>query len=283
MVYIRAKTIQSEQYLYLVKSVWDSKKNTSRQQTIKYLGKASLVVSDDIPVDYRNDSKILSALSKYAPDDIEKRNTASEKTGQKLYKKIIEGDIQGSSNIFEEYVKIFKTVDFFDKILKPVMSKVGSDWESGKISVGTEHVASNIAQTLVKGILEQVNVRIKKKKILICVPVGEEHHLGCDVLETYLSMNGFKVFNLGTSIPTESILDFIEQNNPDLVLLSITIDDNLKSGQRLVRKISKESNVPILVGGLAVQGKNTPKFDGEIIGDLSLNDIKKKIGREING
>jgi|TARA_B100000959_G_scaffold222880_1_gene236109 methanogenic corrinoid protein MtbC1 len=283
MVYIRAKTIQSEKYLYLVKSVWDSKKNTSRQQTIKYLGKASLVVSDDIPVDYRNDSKILSALSKYAPDDIEKRNTASEKTGQKLYKKIIEGDIQGSSSIFEEYVKIFKTVDFFDKILKPVMSKVGSDWESGKISVGTEHVASNIAQTLVKGILEQVNVRIKKKKILICVPVGEEHHLGCDVLETYLSMNGFKVFNLGTSIPTESILDFIEQNNPDLVLLSITIDDNLKSGQRLVRKISKESNVPILVGGLAVQGKNTPKFDGEIIGDLSLNDIKKKIGREING
>lgn len=283
MVYIRAKTIQSEKYLYLVKSVWDSKKNTSRQQTIKYLGKASLVVSDDIPVDYRNDSKILSALSKYAPDDIEKRNTASEKTGQKLYKKIIEGDIQGSSNIFEEYVKIFKTVDFFDKILKPVMSKVGSDWESGKISVGTEHVASNIAQTLVKGILEQVNVRIKKKKILICVPVGEEHHLGCDVLETYLSMNGFKVFNLGTSIPTESILDFIEQNNPDLVLLSITIDDNLKSGQRLVRKISKESNVPILVGGLAVQGRNTPKFDGEIIGDLSLNDIKKKIGREING
>jgi methanogenic corrinoid protein MtbC1 len=118
---------------------------------------------------------------------------------------------------------------------------------------------------------------------LICVPIGEEHHLGCDVLETYLSMNGFKVFNLGTSIPTESILDFIEQNNPDLVLLSITIDDNLKSGQRLVRKISKESNVPILVGGLAVQGKNTPKFDGKIIGDLSLNDIKKKIGREING
>ncbi len=44
------------------------------------------------------------------------------------------------------------------------MSKVGSDWESGKISVGTEHVASNIAQTLVKGILEQVNVRIKKRK-----------------------------------------------------------------------------------------------------------------------
>jgi MerR family transcriptional regulator, light-induced transcriptional regulator len=283
MVYLRAKTINSEQYLYLVKSVWDSKKNTSKQQTIKYLGKASLVVSDDIPIDYRNDTKILSGLTKYIPKDIEKRNNALEKIKKKLYKKITQGDIQESLKIYEEFIKIFNIVDFFDKILKPVMSKVGSDWENGKISVGVEHIASNIAQTLVKGIMEQANGRTTKKKILICVPVGEEHHLGCDVLETYLSMNGFKVFNMSTSAPTESILNFIDDNNPDMILLSITISDNLKSGQRLVRKIKQEFNIPIFVGGLAVQGKNIPKFDGEIIDDLSLYGIKKKIGRGING
>lgn len=283
MVYLRAKTIKSEQYLYLVKSVWDSKKNTSKQQTIKYLGKASLVVSDDIPIDYRNDTKILSGLTKYIPKDIEKRNNALEKIKKKLYKKITQGDIQESLKIYEEFIKIFNIVDFFDKILKPVMSKVGSDWENGTISVGVEHVASNIAQTLVKGIMEQANGRTTKKKILICVPVGEEHHLGCDVLETYLSMNGFKVFNMSTSAPTESILNFIDDNNPDMILLSITISDNLKSGQRLVRKIKQEFDIPIFVGGLAVQGKNIPKFDGEIIDDLSLYGIKKKIGSGING
>ncbi|MBT3685501.1 MAG: histidine kinase, partial [Nitrosopumilus sp.] len=47
MVYIRFKKVKSEQYLYLVKSVWDSKKKTSKQEIIKYLGKASLVVKDD--------------------------------------------------------------------------------------------------------------------------------------------------------------------------------------------------------------------------------------------
>jgi methanogenic corrinoid protein MtbC1 len=283
MVYLRAKTIKSEQYLYLVKSVWDSKKNTSKQQTIKYLGKASLVVSDDIPIDYRNDTKILSELTKYIPKDIEKRNNALEKIKKKLYKKITQGDIQESLKIYEEFIKIFNIVDFFDKILKPVMSKVGSDWENGKISVGVEHVASNIAQTLVKGIMEQANGRTTNKKILICVPVGEEHNLGCDVLETYLSMNGFKVFNMSTSAPTESILNFIDDNNPDMILLSITISDNLKSGQRLVRKIKQEFDIPIFVGGLAVQGKNIPKFDGEIIDDLSLYGIKKKIGSGISG
>jgi len=49
MVYIRAKKVKSDQYLYLVKSIWDSKKSTSKQEIVKYLGKATEVVKDDIP------------------------------------------------------------------------------------------------------------------------------------------------------------------------------------------------------------------------------------------
>ena len=38
MVYIRSKSVKGDKYLYLVKSVWDSKKSTSKQEIIKYLG-----------------------------------------------------------------------------------------------------------------------------------------------------------------------------------------------------------------------------------------------------
>ena len=67
MVYIRAKKVKSDQYLYLVKSVWDSKRNTSKQEIVKYLGKASDVDKEDIPIDYRDDPKVLSVLSKFNP------------------------------------------------------------------------------------------------------------------------------------------------------------------------------------------------------------------------
>ena len=78
MVYIRAKKVKSDQYLYLVKSVWDSKKKTSKQEIVKYLGKASDVVKDDIPTEFRNDAKILSVLASYNPEDIEKREDATK-------------------------------------------------------------------------------------------------------------------------------------------------------------------------------------------------------------
>jgi methanogenic corrinoid protein MtbC1 len=275
MVYLRAKKVKSDQYLYLVKSVWDSKRNTSKQEIVKYLGKASEIVKDDIPVDYRNDPKILSGLAKYNPKDIKKREDASKKSKQHLFKKLIDGDIQASLKIYEEYIKIFNLEDFFDRILKPVMYKIGDDWANGRISIASEHVASNVAQTLVKIIMDQVTGNANKKKILICVPLGEEHHLGCDVLETFLSLKGFKVYNMGTSMPTESILSFIENNKPDVVLLSITLEDNLSAGQRLVKKIKDQYDIPILVGGFALQASKTPKFDAKIIPDSNLDEIPK--------
>jgi methanogenic corrinoid protein MtbC1 len=52
------------------------------------------------------------------------------------------------------------------------MYDIGEHWSTNKISIATEHVASNIAQTLVRIIMDKVSGSSKKKKILICVPVG---------------------------------------------------------------------------------------------------------------
>ena len=277
MVYIRAKKVKGEQYLYLVKSVWDSKKSTSKQEIIKYLGKSSDVVKEDIPPDYRDDPKILGTLSSFSPEDIKKREDAAKKAKKKLYKKLTEGDIHASLQVYEDYVKIFNSTSFFDKILKPVMYQIGEDWASNKISIATEHVASNVAQTLVRIIMDKVNGTGLKKKIMICVPVGEEHHLGCDIIETFLTGKGFKVFNLGTSLPYESILNFIDKNNPDVLLISITLEDNLKAGQRLVKRIKDQYNIPIVVGGYAIRKGKIPKFNAEVMPNASLEEIPKII------
>jgi len=275
MVYIRAKKVKSDNYLYLVKSIWDSKRNTSKQEIVKYLGKASDVVRDDIPLEHRNDPKILSVLASHNPKDITKREESTKKSKQALYKKLTDGDINSAVKIYKEYIKIFNTGDFFDRILRPVMYKIGDDWANNRISIATEHVASNVAQTLVKIIMDEVTGNVNKKKILLCVPLGEEHHLGCDVLETYLSIKGYKVYNIGTSIPTESIISFIEYNKPDIILISITLEDNISAGQRLVKKIKEQYNIPILVGGFAFQSEKIHKFDAKVISDLSLDQIPK--------
>lgn len=276
-MYIRAKKIKGDQYLYLVKSVWDKQKNTSRQEIVKYLGKASTVVKEDIPPDYRNDPKIISFLSAHNPEDMKKREEARNKTREQIYKKFTQGDIKASLKIYEDFEKLFSAADFFDKILRPVMYTVGDNWANNKISIATEHVASNVAQGLVKIIMDRNQGESNKKKVLICVPQGEEHRLGCDVLETYLSSKGFKVYNLANSAPNESILSFIETSKPDVVFVSITLEDNIKPGQRLVKKISESYDTPVFVGGFALENEKSPKFDGTVLKNIALEQIPRII------
>ena len=73
MVFLRSKIVKNVSYSYLVKSKWDSKKKTSQQETIKYLGKSSDVTLEDIPDEYRNNPTIISFLSSNKQLDTKKR------------------------------------------------------------------------------------------------------------------------------------------------------------------------------------------------------------------
>lgn len=277
MVYLRAKKTKTGTYLYLVKSVWDKEKNTSKQKIIKYLGKSSEVAREDIPAEYRDVPKIMAVLSLHNPKNLKMREGMIKKSRQVLFQSLLDGDIRQSERIYNNYAKTASTGDFFEKILRPVMYKIGDDWKAGKISIASEHVASNTAQTLIRSIACRTPDDSAKAKVLICVPTGEEHHLGCDVLEVFFSINGFKVFNMGAPLPTSSILNFIGDNRPDCVLVSVTLEENLIAGQRMVKKIRRQYGIPVFVGGHALQSHSVPAFQADVISDMDLEPILRKI------
>ncbi len=276
MVYLRAKTVKGEKYLYLVKSVWDPKKNTSRQETIKYLGKASEVTKDDVPQDYRNDVKIIAYLSSIDNTQIAERENMLAKLRVQLYRHLIKGDFDATKQIYDSYSKTSGMMSFFEKILTPVMYKIGDMWERNEIGIADEHVASNIANTLVKMINSKYSHVQRKKKIIICVPEGEEHNLGANILETNFASMGHKVYNLTPTEPHESIARFVESSKPDLVVISITLPDNIKPGQRLVKKILERTHVPIFVGGQAFKNQTNAKVGGaQIILENNLKALSR--------
>jgi methanogenic corrinoid protein MtbC1 len=276
MVYIRTKKVKDDKYLYLVKSVWDSKRATSKQEIVKYLGKASQVSFDDIPIDYREDPKIQSFLSTHSGKNIEKIKKMNKKLEEKLFNSLTKGDLDNALDIYESYIKYSNLHNFFENILKPVMYKVGEQWASGKLSIATEHVASNIARELVSIINEKTSKIDHKGKVLLCTPTGEEHALGCNIIQTFLQNKGFQVLNLAPSAPAEAILHFIDKEKPNAILVSVTIEDNIKTAQRLINKINDNSNVPVLIGGQAINNTKS-NFNATIAENESLDKIPKLI------
>ena len=283
LVYIRKKNVKNIDYLYLVKSTWDKLHKTSRQETIKYLGAIDNVTQDDIPVEYRNDPKIQAFLLENTPKDREKREKIIEKLQLQIFTFLTEGDLQGAKKVYIGFLNSNSLDQFFEKILNPVMEKIGDMWFNGTLSIATEHVASNIAHSLVKVILEERNHKGTNGKIIITTPVGEEHNLGCSVVESYLTNKGFTIFNLSPSTPAESVLKFMKSVSADGVIISITLSDSIQSGQRLTKKIRAfNKRIPIFVGGQAFIDGSKAKFDATIItNNQSLMQLPKILKKSV--
>ncbi|ABK77688.1 5-methyltetrahydrofolate--homocysteine S-methyltransferase [Cenarchaeum symbiosum A] len=140
------------------------------------------------------------------------------------------------------------------------MYRIGELWVDGKLGIGEEHVASNVARELVTSVSRKGRRRGRQARVLICTPSGEEHSLSCHVLQSFLQSRGFDVSNISPSAPAETVLYHIEKEKPDIVMISITLGENVPAGQRLISSIRSASDVPVLVGGQQVSGGQ--KFKG---------------------
>ena len=256
MVYIRTKKVKGIEYAYLVQSKWDQKTKTSKQETIKYLGKVSDVTQEDIPSQYRNEQKITIFLSSHNLKNIEQTEKLLEKIRKKLFSCLIDGDLDGALEIYSSFTKLSSLSDFYEKLLKKVMYEIGNLWEKNKLSPATEHVASNVAHGLVKIITDRTPSSMKKNSILICTPEGEWHNLGCNVVESVLITRGYKVINISPSSSHQSIIGHMEKTAPEAVLVSVTLTENAKSAQRLVRKIRERFSGLVIVGGQGIKDTN---------------------------
>ena len=277
MVYLRKKKVKGMDYLYLVKSIWNKEKKTSRQITVKYLGESTSVTRDDIPIEFRDDPKINSFLLENTPKDRKKREEMLERLQAQLFSSMTEGDLKETIRIYELFVDRSNIEQFYEKILNPIMEKVGNMWADGRLSIATEHIASNTTQSLIKIISENHKRNtLDKGKIIITTPVGEEHCLSCNMIESFLLSKGFTTFNLSPSTPANSLVEFVKSIHPTAILISITLDDNIKAGQRLATKIHEQyKKLPVYVGGQALIGKKS-KFNATIIEPgTSLDQIPK--------
>lgn len=285
MVYIRNKKVKGIDYAYLVQSVWDPKRNISRQHTIKYLGKASEVTIQDIPEEYRNDTKILAFVSAFSSHQEERKELIS-RIQEEVFKLLNDCDVKGLVDIYEKYSRLLGLTDFYDKLLKPVMYRIGDLWQKGQLDVATEHAGTNTAISLIKIINERITARTNESfsryKAVICTPDGELHGLACNMIESLLLSKGFKVYNISTSIPSDYIIDYIRDLQPDIVLVSITLVENIKSAERLIHQIHAKYNnkLPVVVGGSAFNNmkqyqNNT--IDAFIINDAAFGEIMKLV------
>jgi excisionase family DNA binding protein len=170
---------------------------------------------------------------------------------------LIEGNERGVVKLMESVLRSGNDLYFvYLDVLVPAMNAIGMKWSAGEIDIFIEHRASGIASRSAAQIGARFSKRgVHKGTVLIGSPDGEHHVLGSQLLGDLISMEGWKVDNLGGDVPAESFACAAMQiSDVVAVCIASTMSETLPAMSKSISKIKKASNSSIscFAGGAAV-------------------------------
>ena len=141
--------------------------------------------------------------------------------------------------------------------------QVGELWETNRISVAVEHVATAITENAM-GLLHPVifgSEHCGRKAIVSCV-ANEFHQIGGKMVADFFELHGWHGYFLGANTPIKDLLQMVEDKKPDMVCFSLTLFANLSDLLGYIRALTDAfPQVRVLAGGQAFCWGSSDVFD----------------------
>ncbi len=158
--------------------------------------------------------------------------------------------------VFDLYLSRQSAVDICDKVIAAAFHSIGNHWECGDIEVYQERRGCEIClKTLfaLRSVIGQP--REDASRAIGGTLSGDQYHLPTTMVEIALRENGWRADSLGTGMPVETICSAMQNEQPEMLWLSISFVEDAKRFLRDYRKIAAvaaDKNVPVAVGGRAL-------------------------------
>ncbi|MGE4288187.1 MAG: B12-binding domain-containing protein [Salinivirgaceae bacterium] len=176
---------------------------------------------------------------------------------------LLNGNRAACSSIAKSYFeKSNNFIHLYEKIIRQALYNVGKLWANNQISVATEHLATSIAESILNEFYETAisNKRIPLKVVVSSV-ANEYHQVGLKMVSHVFENQGWDTFILGSNLPTNDLIHFIQQNKPDVLALSLTLYFNLPVLIDLLTIIENTfPDLNVLVGGQAFMHGGTEEI-----------------------
>ncbi len=144
----------------------------------------------------------------------------------------------------------------FGEVLEPALDEVGKRWEHGRVLVAQEKETSEFVRDIIAELSQRHDRSTASGPSVVAACVqGERHELGLRMINGLLRSAGCRMHYLGADVAHEFLLEAITLHHPDLVLLSVKLEENIPEIGKAARTLREARVTParrILVGGAAV-------------------------------
>lgn len=135
----------------------------------------------------------------------------------------------------------------FQDVLAPALVEVGRRWAAEELKVGEEHEITELCRDLISELTMRHMGRVAEgPTILVAAVETEMHDLGLRMVCGLLRQRGARVHFLGPNVATPFLLESVLLRRPNVVLLSVTLEEHRPSLERTVDALRRE-----LPGGLS--------------------------------
>lgn len=163
-------------------------------------------------------------------------------------------DSKGLEKILFEASVNYSHPELMEKIIIPLMKKVGEFWRDGILRVSHEHLTSVVVRKFLSGLSDGYKINGKAPTMIVTTPQGQYHEVGALIGASYAAADGWKVIYLGPSLPAEEIATVAREKNAKSLYLSLVYpfdDPSLGSELQKLKECLPDSTV-IFAAGNAV-------------------------------
>ena len=180
-------------------------------------------------------------------------NTESYKTSdevRQIYQLAKSHHADEAFNLLKDYRSSLGTFPFVEQICSPLVELMGIGWQSGDLTVFSEHLLSEQIQALFP--VGQRTSYPQNAPLAIMVTLSNElHTLGLKLANAVLNDAGCRTIYLGGNLPVSEIIEACSAYNADYIGLSLSTKTSKKVVTEQLASLAKAVPEPtrILVGG----------------------------------
>ena len=149
-----------------------------------------------------------------------------------------------AQDLFDALLAEFTLNAVLRDVVLPCLSSIGDAWARGDMTVAEEHFASQLIRERLLALTRDWDRGRGPRAILAC-PSGERHDIGLICFGIVLSRNGWRVTFLGPDTPIGALIAAVSVLEPDLIILSASVEKWFVSITSPLRALASEHEVVI--------------------------------------
>jgi methanogenic corrinoid protein MtbC1 len=188
----------------------------------------------------------------------EKPSAELETTAAALFDALVRGDgAEVGALIRRTYRSGVPIETLADRIIAPVMARVGHDWETARIDVWQEHRGTQMCAAALFDLKAELEARAERNRPVAVggAPEGDPYLLATLLAQLVLLDAGWEAINLGPHTPLPSLVQAVRELRPRLLWLSVSYlghPAEFLGAYRDLYRTAEPQGVAVAVGGQAL-------------------------------